>query len=466
MEKLTNLPPSNFLDKMKRLLPDDYPAFEGSYHDEPHVGLRLNRLKIQPDAFLAQSPFLLVPVGDHEPDGFLVTGGAKPGQHPYHAAGLYYLQEPSAMVVGGLVDPQPGELVLDLAAAPGGKATHLATRMAGEGLLVANDINAARARILAQNFERWGARNCLVINSTPERLAESFGAVFDRVLVDAPCSGEGMFRRVGAFEWGEEMVLACARRQTAVLHTAAKLVRSGGKLIYATCTFSPEEDEQVIANFLISHSEFSLMRVPKIAGADQGRPFWTTPEQQSQINVDTLSQTVRLWPHQFAGEGHFIAVMQRSDHSEFSPVKSWQWQSPRQTELKPWLEFERVVLQNPLPKERLLLVKGRLYLLPEQTLDVHGIKLVRYGVLLGEIRKGYFKPDHHFAMILRGDEVTAVTDHAADSPEIARYLSGHDMASDGANGWVLVTVDGYSLGWGKRVNGRVKNHYPRGLRKV
>ncbi|MCA9928116.1 MAG: RsmB/NOP family class I SAM-dependent RNA methyltransferase, partial [Anaerolineales bacterium] len=181
--------PPEFLAKMKRLLPDEYAAFVAAYNVPPHVGLRVNTLKVTPELLCQLSPFALTPVGAHEPAGFLVTGGGKPGQHPHHAAGLYYLQEPSAMVVGGLVDPQPGELVLDLAAAPGGKATHLATRMHDQGLLVANDIDAGRSRVLAQNLERWGVRNTLITNSTPEQLAKAFGPVFDRVLVDAPCSG-------------------------------------------------------------------------------------------------------------------------------------------------------------------------------------------------------------------------------------------------------------------------------------
>lgn len=458
-------PDSDFLEKMKNLLPDEFDSFMATYDATPHAGLRVNTLKVKRQDFSSLMPFSVLPVGEHEPAGFIVTDEGKPGQHPYHAAGMYYLQEPSAMVVGWVVDPQPGELVLDLAAAPGGKATHLAARMASEGLLVANDINAPRARILAQNLERWGIGNVLITNGTPEQLAETFGPVFDRVLVDAPCSGEGMFRRVGAFEWNEGMVMACARRQTAVIHIASQLVRPGGKLVYSTCTFSPEENEQVIADFLIKHPNFSLEPIPMIEGADSGRPFWTTSEQQSQLNVELLHHTMRLWPHKFSGEGHFIAVLQRSDDGDVVEPMPWRWQTPRLSELKPWYEFARATLRESFPVERMVLVNGRLYLLPEQTLDVAGIKLVRYGVFLGEIRRGYFKPAHTLAMTLTGDVVTAVSDHPADSPEIARYLSGYDLPYDGPNGWVLVTVDGFALGWGKHAGGRFKNHYPRGLRQ-
>ena len=459
------LPSADFLEKIKLMLPEEFAAFMASYDLPPHVGLRVNTNKISVDAFREVSSFDILPVGAHEPAGFFVKGEIKPGQHPYHAAGAYYLQEPSAMAVGRVVDPQPGELVLDLAAAPGGKATHLAARMGDEGLLVANDVNAARARILSQNLERWGARNVLITNGTPEKLADTFGPVFDRVLVDAPCSGEGMFRRVGAFEWSEEMVVACARRQTAVIDTASRLVRPGGRLVYSTCTFSPEENEQVIADFLIKHPEFSLEPVPVIADADSGRPFWATPEQQSQFDIESLRHTMRLWPHKFAGEGHFVASLRRSEDGELVESTTWRWQIPRKTDLKSWFEFAQATLREPFPVERMVLVNGRLYLLPEQPLDVTGIKLVRYGVLLGEIRRGYFKPAHTLAMTLTGDDVTAVSDWPADSFEIARYLSGLDLPYDGPNGWVLVMVDGFALGWGKGVNGRLKNHYPKGLRQ-
>ena len=256
---LQNPPPPEFLQKMRHLLGADYDAFAASYEQEAQVGLRVNTLKVNAADFNSIAPFALTPVGAYEPSGFRVTDDSQPGRHPYHAAGLYYMQEPSAMAVAALLDPQPGEWVLDLAAAPGGKATHLIARMGDEGLLVANDVDRARARDLAENLERWGARNVLITNNTPEQLAAHFGAVFDRVLVDAPCSGEGMFRKQGGFAWSETMVLACARRQTAILETAVSLLRPGGVLAYATCTFAPEEDEGVIGRFLAQHPDFTWM---------------------------------------------------------------------------------------------------------------------------------------------------------------------------------------------------------------
>ncbi|MCA9924791.1 MAG: RsmF rRNA methyltransferase first C-terminal domain-containing protein, partial [Anaerolineales bacterium] len=202
-----------------------------------------------------------------------------------------------------------------------------------------------------------------------------------------------------------------------------------------------------------------------VDGAEPARPFWTTPEQQANMDIGSLRHAVRLWPHKFVGEGHFIAVMQRTDAGEVVEPRPWRWQPPYSSELKPWREFARAVLRDDFAEEHMVLVNGRLYLLPERTLDVTGIKLVRYGLLLGEIRRGIFKPAHTLALALQAGEVTATVDWPADHQEIVRYLTGHELRLPGPSGWVLVTVDGFALGWGKRVNGRLKNHYPRGLRR-
>lgn len=463
------MPPDDFLARMAALLgEEEYGRFAGTFTQPPHVGLRVNTLKVSSDELAERAPFTLRPVGAFEPAGFFVSEDGRPGNHPYHHAGLYYLQEPAAMVVGVLAAPQPGEMVLDLAAAPGGKATHLATLMQDHGLLVANDVDAGRARVLAENLERWGVRNCLITNAAPQRLAQSFGSLFDRVLVDAPCSGEGMFRRSGPFEWREANVLACARRQTAVLADAARLVRPGGVLVYATCTFAPEENEQVVADFLHSYSDFEVVDPPRFAGFARGRPFWLRPEQCARPESELLARTVRLWPHLFPGEGHFVAVLRRAEEADPQQTAApMQFDPPRKQELTHWRAFAAGTLRADFPEERLLLDgNGRLYLLPEQALEARGVRLVRYGLLLGEVRRGYFKPAHTLALALKADEAAAVIDWPADSQPIADYLTGLDLPVNGPNGWALVTVDGFALGWGKRVNGRLKNHYPRGLRRL
>ena len=253
---------------MERLLGGEYPAFLASYAERPSVGLRVNTLKTTPEVFHQIAPFELAPV-PWCAAGFTIVGDdIEAGKHPFHAAGLYYLQDPSAMAVAELLDPQPGERVLDLASAPGGKATHIAAQMQGQGLLVANEIHPKRAWELASNLERWGAANVTITNETPERLAERFEGFFDRVLVDAPCSGEGMMRKGEAarVEWASELIHGCALRQSGILEHAARLVQPGGRLVYSTCTFNPEENEGTVARFLAAHPEFAADRAAAATG--------------------------------------------------------------------------------------------------------------------------------------------------------------------------------------------------------
>ncbi|HRQ37738.1 MAG TPA: RsmB/NOP family class I SAM-dependent RNA methyltransferase [Chloroflexota bacterium] len=472
--------PSEFLAKMKRLLGAEYEDFVASYNQPPPVGLRVNTLKIAPADFSTMSSFALKPVGGYAPAGFLLADEGKPGSHPYHAAGLYYLQEPSAMAVAQLVDPQPGEWVLDIAAAPGGKTTHLAALMQDTGLLVANDMDGKRAHILAENMERWGTRHALITNAHPEHLAQQFGPIFDRVLVDAPCSGEGMFRRLGAdgsakdakIEWNQENVVACARRQTAVLATAATLVKPGGRLVYATCTFAPEENESSIARFLLAHPDFELIEPLRFAGFDRGRPSWAADG----LPQENLEKCVRFWPHHFPGEGHFIAVMQHTDTKK--PEGFWKpfgFKPPKSSELKVWREFARTTLRGDWleewPEERMLLKNGRLYLLPPDAIETGRLKLVRYGLLLGEIRANYFKPAHALVLALKPKEMVTAVHFPANAPEIAAYLSGHPLTIDNyqltiVNSYSPITVSGFPLGWVKASGGQLKNHYPRGLRTL
>ena len=448
---------------MKQLLDaDEFAAFQQSYRSAAQAGLRLNTLKISANDFIKKSPFALEPVGPFEPAGFRLVDERRPGRHPYHAAGLYYLQEPSAMVVAALVDPQPGELILDLAAAPGGKATHLAARMGDEGLLVANDVHRGRARILAENLERWGACNVLVANNTPAQLATALGPIFDRVLLDAPCSGEGMFRKQAGIAWSEAIVAACARRQTRILDTAVQLVKPGGLLAYTTCAFSPEENEGVIGRFLDVRPDFKLAAPPLYGGFAKGRPTWGDGRPE-------LARTIRLWPHRFAGEGHFIALLRRAGAPETTknPIPGRNRVSPAALHL--WQEFATHHLRAAFDEERMVLVNGRyLTLLPIIQLDAAGLGVVRHGLTLGDVHRGHFKPAHALALALTADDVVAALDLPPDAPELAAYLAGHPLplAADRsvAAGWVLVTVDGFGLGWGKKAGSRLQNHYPRGLR--
>src|SRR5689334_18798112 len=389
--------PPLFLERMRKLLGDDYPAFAGSLEAAPKSGLRVNTLKLTPERFRVLSPFALgeqVPwcpsAFTLTPDTFPLEGrGESPGQHPYHRAGLYYMQDPSAMSPAELLAPQPGERVLDLAAAPGGKTTHLAALMQGEGLLVANEIKDKRVGHLAQNVERWGAGNVVVTNESPERLADHFGATFDRVLVDAPCSGEGMFRKdMGArADWSPEMVAGCAVRQRNILNVAAKLVRPGGYLLYSTCTFAPEEDESVVNGLLNpertgagGQSSFEVVALRKFPGFMAGRPDWLDDPGAA----PALSGAVRLFPHRLDGEGHFACLLRKRDDGTDERLRE-----PRRVRLSKqfwelWRGFAREVLSVDSPKghrgdvteERLRVAGERLYYVPEESPDFGRLRVV------------------------------------------------------------------------------------------
>jgi NOL1/NOP2/sun family putative RNA methylase len=451
--------PPLFLDRMERWLGDEFPAFASALENEPLSGLRVNTLKLSAEEFQAIAPF---PLGERvpwEPAAFLLPSApASPGLHPYHLAGLYYLQDPSAMSAVVLLDPQPGERILDLAAAPGGKTTHLAARMQGRGLLVANEIKDKRLGHLAMNVERWGAGNIAITNETPERLADHFGPFFDRVLVDAPCSGEGMFRKdAGArLDWSPEMVTGCAVRQRNILRVAAKLVRPGGYLLYSTCTFAPEENEGVLAEFLQAFPDFEVTNLPFFPGFARGRPEWLNlaPEMH-------LEKAVRLFPHRIAGEGHFVCrLRRRGEEMPFVHKARLTGMSALQARL--WHDFAGETLAVNFPDDRLRVRGERLYFIPEDLPDFGPLRLVHPGVWLGTFKTGRFEPAHPLALFLRPGEAQRTLNLPAESPALAAYLRGEPLPSPGDAGWMLVTVDGWPLGWGKQSRDVLKNHFPRG----
>ena len=339
-----------------------------------------------------------------------------------------------------LLDPQPGEKICDLCAAPGGKTTQIAGRMLGEGFLLCNEINPKRAKILSRNIERMGVANALVTNEHPARLAEKFPGYFDRVLIDAPCSGEGMFRKEEAAitDWSQETVEMCARRQAEILHSGAALLKPGGRLVYSTCTFAPEENEQTIENFLQAHPEFTL--------EEASAPWFT------QVGTGMF----RLWPHKLLGEGHFAAVLRKTDGEEgdITPIKGEKLP-------KEWLTFAKD-LGMDLPEGTPIFFGQSLYLAPMGMPDLRGIKVMRPGLELGELKKDRFEPAHALALWLK--TAASTVDFPADSEETARYMRGETLPDTG-KGWTLVQVDGYSLGWGKSDGKVLKNHYPKGLRR-
>jgi len=458
--------PQPFISRMQTLLGEEVGAFVASYAFPSTAGLRVNTGKIPEDAFRQLVQWELDPI-PWSPAGFRILGEDRPGRHPFHAAGLYYLQEPSAMAVAEALDVQPGDLVLDLAASPGGKATHIASLLRGTGTLIANEIIGSRIKPLGENLERWGVPNTILLNEEPGRLADRLGPVFDRVLLDAPCSGEGMFRKspIAIREWSPEHVAGSADRQAKILVEAARLVRPGGHLLYSTCTFAPEENEQQIARFLDLHPEWELVRIPLRPGFTPARHDWSGSDHP-------LERAVRIWPHVAHGEGHFLALLRRSGGNDLEVsdvVSERDTNKPVSPVLAAWIRFVEETLNpeafpvNFTNRSQLVEQKEMLFLAPSASPALHGLRVVRPGLPLGEAKPGRFEPSHALALALRSDEVREVLDLSV--AEAKRFLQGEQLRSSGSPGWLLVTVEGFALGWGKRSGDVVKNHYPKGLRR-
>jgi 16S rRNA C967 or C1407 C5-methylase (RsmB/RsmF family)/NOL1/NOP2/fmu family ribosome biogenesis protein len=465
---------------MAALLDEEFPSFLVALGQAPLSALRVNTLKVTVSRFVELSPWELQPV-PWCPEAFLLPRHNTASMYPLYDAGLYYIQEPSTTAVAALLAPRPGERVLDLCAAPGGKATHLAALMQGQGVLVANEIDGKRAEVLARHLELWGARQAIVLSETPDRLAERWPACFDRVLVDAPCSGEGMFRKneQARLHWNESHVTGCALRQREILDAAARLVRPGGTVAYATCTFAPEENEGVVWRFLQRHPDFELVRPVGAAGFASGRPDWVDwpagvlaqlegqlpdfpPERLS------LQRTVRLWPHKAEGEGHFIALLRRSGERPAAPWDLAEVASRDLAGRRALEEFWEPLINEPLP-ERLVVRHRRdgntaVHAVTPDTPDTQGLRAVRPGWHLGFERKGRFVPSHALAMGLSCRAVAHRLEEALGSERVARYLHGDTLSVPGPEGWILIGVAGFALGWGKRSGNVIKNHYPRALR--
>ncbi len=427
--------PQAFLERMEKQLGEEFPAYMQSLERPRAVALRFNPLKREKP----ELPFVKEPV-PWEKMGYYYDPQSRPGLHPYHEAGVYYLQEASAMSAVALLDPQPGEKICDLCAAPGGKSTQIAGKLMGEGFLLCNEINPSRAKILSRNIERMGVSNALVTNEHPQTLAKKYAGYFDRVLIDAPCSGEGMFRKEEAAitDWSPETVLMCARRQAEILESGAALVRPGGRLVYSTCTFAPEENEETVLQFLEKHPEFC----PESVDAP-----WFTPVGEGMF---------RLLPHKLLGEGHFVAVL----HKKEGVPEEVRLQEGEK-EPKQWTDFARA-LDITLPEGKLLTFGQSLFWSPEAMPEIRGVKVLRPGLELGQLKKDRFEPAHALALWLQ--DAAVKENYPANSEKIAAWLHG-DVISSNQKGWCLVTVDSFSIGWGKGDGKVLKNHYPKGLRR-
>ncbi len=463
--------PKEFEERMQRMLGEEYPEFADSYDKEKFQALRVNTLKGDKSEFMEKAPFHLKPVL-WEANGFYYESEDAPGKHPYHEAGVYYIQEPSAMAPVPFLEIKPGEKVLDLCAAPGGKSTQIGVALQGEGILVSNEIHPARAKILSENIERMGIRNALVTNETPEKLAEIFPGYFDKILVDAPCSGEGMFRKNedAKNEWSPENVQLCAERQDGILDCAARMLRPGGRLVYSTCTFAPAENEGSIVRFLSCHGDFKVIAVNPPEGFSQGKPEWMEEPVIGLLTDKTkesLKYTMRIWPHKVDGEGHFLAVMQRDGEVKATiPTYSLYGTQKgiKERECKELQEFLQDTLKISL--EGVLVPFGdQMYLGPKDMPSIRNLKVLRPGLHLGTLKKNRFEPSHALALALRPQEVKQSYPLSMEDSRATAFIAGQTFPIAEEKGWHLITVDGYSLGWGKASGGMMKNHYPKGLRK-
>lgn len=456
--------PEEFQNRMKQMLgASEYAMFLQSYDREKYQGLRLNPWKADREDFLVNTSFHLRPV-PWEAHGFYYEREDAPGKHPYHEAGVYYIQEPSAMAPAAYLQAKPGERVLDLCAAPGGKSTQIAAAMMGEGLLVSNEIHPARAKILSENIERMGIRNALILHEIPQRLRRHFGCYFHRIMVDAPCSGEGLFRKQeDAYqEWSPENVAMCGRRQDEILEEAYDMLLPGGRMVYSTCTFAPNENEGSVSRFLFRHPDMSIVEVEKFAGMGDGNATWCEA-------AEGIERTIRLWPHRIEGEGHFVAVLQKDgvlpelgDETDYRTEKTLSYQT-----LKDLQAFAKdcLVDTSALQEGHFLNFGEQLYLVPKGLPSLKGLKVLRPGLHLGTRKKNRLEPSHAWALSLRPSEVRRHCNLSRDDVRTTAYLKGETFRAQGEKGWYLISVDGYSIGWGKLVGDTMKNHYPKGLRR-
>ncbi len=436
--------PKEFMDRMKKMLGAEYETFKQCM-EQPHLrGIRRNSLKCSEETLCRGLNIGWSPVPFSELSSYLPAEYEHIGSHPLHHAGAFYVQEPSASSAVTALDPHPGEKVLDLCAAPGGKSTQIGALLQGEGLLWSNEIVKSRAAVLLSNIERMGIRNAVVSSCHPETLCQRFAGCFDKVLVDAPCSGEGMFRRdlQAVEEWSAAHVQSCAARQLAILDSASQAVREGGVLVYSTCTFSKEENEEVVSAFLKRH-DFQLEEIAQ----KFGRPAY-----------GDVSAARRIFPMD-GGEGHFVARMRKCSGkaASFEEISVSKPQAFRQAQ-----EVYRSIFGKE-PDSQLLQVGDKILLLPPKTPALSGLGVLRAGVLLGIVKKDRVEPEHALFAAASKEDLLQTVDYSHDSPQIAAFLRGEELEA-GGSGYVGVCVDGVTLGFGKASGGRLKNRYPKGLR--
>lgn len=444
--------PIAFEAKMKALLNEEYDDYIASYELPQYQGLRINTLKLELDQWKELNPFKTLQPVPWCKEGFYYDSIEKPAKHPYYFAGLYYIQEPSAMTPGAYLPIEPGDRVLDMCAAPGGKSTHLAARMKHKGILVANDISASRSKGLLKNLENFGARQIIVTSETSEKLASKWEGYFDKILIDAPCSGEGMFRKnENAIKgWETHGVEYCMPLQQTILEDAARLLKPSGMILYSTCTFSPEENEGMINTFLDNHPEFSVVPLTPIGGIQNGRPDFIDAREE-------LKGALRLWPHYLKGEGHFVCLIERKEQKE---IECPRFKASKQLKDYP-AAYEFLKEYTHLELDiKVLEINNKLYHLSEDAPDLTGIRVLRGGLFLGELKNKRFEPSHVLALAYPMSVYKNTINWTVEDEAVKRYLKGETVLCDRPKGYYVMCVEGYPLGWVKAQNGMLKNQYP------
>lgn len=429
---------------MEKLLKDDFQAFLAEYDRPSYNGLRVNTLKISVEDFLRINPFHLTPVPWCS-NGFYYSDEDDPSRHPYYHAGLYYLQEPSAMAPAAFLPVEHGNVILDGCSAPGGKASELAARLNNTGLLVSNDISASRQKATLHNLEKTGVRNCYVISEDLDRLSDKYSSAFDKILLDAPCSGEGMFRKDPSLisSWlnnGPDYYCVIQKR---LIRQAYGMLKAGGLLMYSTCTFSPKENEMVIQEFMNDHADMEII-----------------PLKHDCFAEGLIPGTARLYPHRLHGEGHFMALLRKKGELCRS---SFTFLPDRITNE----EFHQFMKLTDIRNKNYRIINDNIYLLPEAFLPTDGIRVLRSGLLLGEMKNNHFEPSQALAMALREDEFAKVISLSCSDELVTRYLKGETIeVEDDINGWALVCADHFPLGFGKVQKHRLKNKIDKGWRRL
>ncbi len=442
--------PNEFLNIMKSMLKEEYVNFLKSYDESPYIGIRINELKC--DLKKIRNEFNIKKTMFCKEGYYILDNDVKLGMHPLHHAGAFYVQEPSASAAVSILNPVKGEKILDLCAAPGGKSTQIASMLKGSGLLWSNEVVKNRTQILLSNIERMGVRNSVISSCRPEILCSKLNGFFDKVLVDAPCSGEGMFRKdpEAIKYWSREHVKMCAVRQLAVLNNAAKAVKAGGTIVYSTCTFSPDENEKVIEKFLIENPEFSLENIDK----NFGRSAF------SKYGLTDGNKALRIFPMD-GGEGHFIAKL-RCNTDNRSTVKKYIYKSMRN--IKDAYELFESIFSIKL-YGNIERIQNTYFILPNDLPDISGLGVIRAGVKLGEQKGSRIEPSHALFMSARFNELNNCINFDCNSSEIYAFLKGKEIEIDCCEkGYVGVSVDSIVTGFGKYADGRLKNKYPKGLR--